>query len=345
MEKLGLIKKCINQYKIWKPSVATKNIIYFFRTREKRTSYGDLNPDKTVYIIRSLDDKSFFYTGPVHNLLANYFYVVSHILYAKQMKWIPVVDQKNYPVYNLLDYEVDNSDNPWEYYWNQPAGISLKEAYQSKNVVLSKRSWFTEYDLGYNLSSYDVKSIEMYSEVLKTIELKPYMTEKINSVAQELFGNKERILGVAFRFAGHAKDSKYPGAGHPESLDIDTYIDVIKKYKEKWNMNYIFLTSDESESVSVLRREFGDSLIVYNRNRSSGTVGFNSMGALNPMYHKSRIEDTTREYLVEMELLSKCDCLLGTITSGFRYALIKGFSNNKLFEIIDNGTLPDNRKR
>ena len=96
---MGLLKKVVNQYQKYTFDVATKNLVYHWKTRERHKSFGEKNPDKHFYAIRSLDDTSKYYIGPRHNLMANYFYVSSHLAYAQKNNLQPVVDQLNYPVY------------------------------------------------------------------------------------------------------------------------------------------------------------------------------------------------------------------------------------------------------
>ena len=104
---MGLIlicKKLKKRYKEKMPSVATKKLLYDFLTRERTKRFGNENPGKTFYIIRGYDYNSRFCIAPVHNLLANYFYVIYHLFYARKKGWIPVVDQQNYPEYNTMGY-------------------------------------------------------------------------------------------------------------------------------------------------------------------------------------------------------------------------------------------------
>ena len=108
---MKLLKQLAKQFKKYRFGTAIKNILYHFITRERQKSFGPKNSDKTIYIIRSIDDKSPFYIGPVHNLLANYFYVLSHIQYAKTKGWVPVVDELNYPVYNSMEESINGTKN------------------------------------------------------------------------------------------------------------------------------------------------------------------------------------------------------------------------------------------
>ena len=57
------------------------------------------------------------------------------------------------------------------------------------------------------------------------------------------------------------------------------------------------------------------------------------------MYLKCNLFQTSLDYLTEMTLLSSCDALIGSITSGFRYAVMKGINNIKHLEIVNCGII------
>ena len=339
-----MLQQIIKQYQTWEPLVATKNIIYHGLTREKRKNFGSLNPDKTFYVIRSIDDKSPFYIGAIHNLLANYFYVLSHLQYAQVNGWISIVDQLNYPVYNSLSRPVNGTYNPWEYFWKQPTDIPLDEVYQSKNVVLSKQSWFGQWDMGYDVQKYlDPQIVSQFHFLSNAVPLNDAMQQSINETRRSRFPSNGRILGVSFRYGGHAKSSPHHGPGHPMQPEVEDLIELSQRRMEEWDMQYLFLASDESRAVELFQQRFGSQLIVLERNRISSQCHYEKNK--NPLYIEENIFRTTQDYLTEMELLATCDGLLGSITSGLRYALVKNGCKYQNVEIIDCGLFSDNRRR
>lgn len=327
--------KIIDQYKKYTFSKATKNIIYHALTREQKKYFGTLNPEKIFYVIRSIDDKSRFYIGPKNNLLANYFYVLSHIQYAINNGWIPIIDQLNYPVYNSVDFPINGTMNAWEYYWKQPCNYTLEEVYQSKNVVLSKQNWFSEYDMGYDVEKYkNPEIIHRFYELSKIIPFNEETENIIEGKCNSLFGNKKNILGVAFRFGGHSQRHFEKAVGHPIQPEIDEMIKVVYVYLNKWNMDYIFLTSDTDEAIKEFQHVFGNKLIFLERKRFSENL---KKGEKNKIYLKNNLYQTSIDYLTEMALLSKCDCFISSINSGMRYALIRNNNKYKNVKILNYG--------
>ena len=209
---MSLLMKVINQYQKFTFENATKNIIYNWKTRERHKSFGEENPDKKFYVIRSLADTSKYYIGPRHNLMANYFYVLSHLVYAQLNEWIPVIDQLNYPVYTSQNYPVHGTNNAWEYFWQQPSVYTLDDVYQSKNIILSKQNWYWQWDMGYDVLNYTNKEIvSKYHAIAELVPLNVSMQKYCQEKKEQIFATKDRILGVSVRIAGHSVNAFYQG--------------------------------------------------------------------------------------------------------------------------------------
>lgn len=346
MEKMVInkLKKIIEQYQKYTFANATKNLIYHWQTREKRKTFGALNPDKVFYVIRSIDDKNRFYIGPQNHLLANYFYVLSHLRYAQINGWIPIIDMLNYPVYNSLPYPVNGTANAWEYFWQQPSQYTLEEVYQSKNVILSKQNWYKQYDMGYEILNYlDKSTINFYWQIAQAVQLNDITKAFINCEKEKIWrvnSEKDKILGICFRFGGHSLRHYNYGQGHPIQPDEDYIIKIAREKIKKYGINKIFIASDTNEAIEIFKNEFGDRLIFVDRIRYSEKIKNVSE---NPLYRINQILKTSKYYLLEMELLAICDFLIGSINSGFRYAVIKNNNNYKDIEILNCGFLPDKR--
>lgn len=321
-----------------------KYFCYRLENQEKRCSYGNLHPNKIFYVIRSINDSSKFYEGVKLNLLANYSYVISHIMYANKKGYIPVIDQKNYPVYNKENFIVNGTDNPWEYFWVQPFGINLEEVYKSQNVILSNRSWYQPGNPQYSIESHkNIDSINKYNRLMQLVPLNDSIKDHIDNVTDLIFGNKKRILGVSMRTNGHSKNSCFHAPGHPIQPTVDELIQVVRQKISSWDADYVFLATEQEDNIEDFRDAFGDKLIVYPRKRYQG---LKSRGEMNSsvLYKNGSKYQTSLDYLTEMELLSRCDFLIGSITSGLRYAIFKNGGKFKHLEVLDYGCFPYPKK-
>jgi len=340
-----VISEVIKQYQKFKLVPATKNICYHILNRERRKSFGSANPDKTFYIIRSVDIKSPFYIGAIPCLLANYFLVISHLKYAKDNGWVPIIDQINYPVYNSVCGEINGTRNAWEYFWQQPTDCTLEDAYKSRNVILSRRSWLTQWTIDYDAENYTNKElIGFYHELSKTIPLNKEISDHVNTAYEDLFKPEDRVLGVSFRFGGYAKESQYSAPGHPISPDIEKLIELVSEKFRQWSMSRIFLASDEESSVEKFKAAFGENLSVIPRKRTDPTKIYSNKD-VDPMYATENLHDTTLSYLTEMEILSKCTGLIGSVSGGLRYAVVRNNCAYEHAEIIDCGRFEDKNRR
>jgi hypothetical protein len=336
-------KKAITYVKTWGIKSSFQNIMYTVQNAEIKKHYGSNNPDKTIYIIRCVNDKSRYYNGPINNLLANYFYVLTHLRYANEKGYISVVDQLNYPVYNSLRNPVNGTLNAWEYFWKQPGEISLDEAYMSRNVILSKRKWFGQWDMGYDAAKYRDSSIVNAVHSL-CVPLNVTTAEHVNREYNKLLVDKGKILGVCFRYGGYSKDYFYHGDGHPIQPEISELADIVEKRLAEWNMELIFMTSDSIDSVEYFKKRFGNRLIVMPRIRCKEGVKYKTKQE-SPMYCDSQMFQTTLDYLTEMELLARCNALCGAVTSGLRYAVVQNNMQYEHCEIIERGFFEDKRKK
>ena len=342
---MNFLKKVVGQYKKYGFSTATKNIIYHWKTREKTKSFGKNNPDKSFYIIRSLDETSKYYIGVRHNLMANYFYVLSHLAYAEKNNLLPVIDQLNYPVYISQKESVNGSNNPWEYFWEQPYGNKLEEVYQSKHVTLSKQSWFGEWDMGYDVENYTNKEIvKKYHSLSELVPMNHQTRSYCDEIRKNIFSDNDRILGVSVRIAGHSENAFFQGPGHPKQPSVEEMIEIVNNRLKTWNMNKVFLATDSDYAVSKFREVFEQNLIVMPRMRSP--IGYDQKRDMDkPMYASGNIIQTTLDYIAEMELLATCTGLLGTVSSGLRYAVVRNGAQYDKIEILDFGRFEKSMKR
>lgn len=92
--------------------------IFIRELKEEVKSYGNLNPDDTIYIIRIKPPGEGFYS--------NVFHVLSKIKFAISRGFIPVVDMLNY---STIFHDKGFRGNLWERYYSQPCNLNLEDAY------------------------------------------------------------------------------------------------------------------------------------------------------------------------------------------------------------------------
>ncbi|MBQ6111258.1 MAG: hypothetical protein IJR43_08505 [Synergistaceae bacterium] len=134
--------------------------------------------------------------------------------YALKNDYIPVVDMKNYPNMYLYDNEVGYI-NSWEYYCEQPCGMSLEDALSSRKYILGRTSNLhkenPESDFRNILSAEDLLKDNNYERLLywrrlykKFLRFKPEVTKRLESMTARY--KDKRILGILVRGTDYAYD-------------------------------------------------------------------------------------------------------------------------------------------
>ena len=99
--------------------------------RMKNRLYG-LYPNRKAYIIRR-DHKAGFFS--------NFFFVLGHIIYADKKGWDIFVDMEHYPTLYNEKEGYNGKRNAWEYYFQQPCKLSLRDGYCYKHQIMSSGSY------------------------------------------------------------------------------------------------------------------------------------------------------------------------------------------------------------
>lgn len=273
----------------------------FFNPFGKRSS-------QSVYIIRRYDGAGFF---------SNFLFVLGHVIHAHKQGYIPVVDMQHYPTFYNEKTAVNGTKNAWEYYFKQPTGMSLREAYKMQRIVLSGGNMLFDEVPYYgteNAKFPDYKEVE---------NLLPYIQKYIR-FNQELLDEAERILsgwnGSVLGVHIRGTDMKYT-PGHPAPPSVERYIEAIEKTGNKFP--YIFLCTDEVSILERMRERFGERVVFTEAYRSDDETSIH--GGRNRTGRALHNYLNGREVVMDMLLLSKCN------------AIICGHSNVSYTAILLNG--------
>lgn len=270
----------------------------------KRTNYGELNADKTFYIIRPRNDC-------IEGLLSLFWNVVKNIDYAIDNNYIPVVDFQNYNT----QYTINENENVWNYYFTQPTKYSLDEIYHSKHVILSglEIQWLMKDKFRAN---YDPEYIEkVHNIVFKYIDFSDEVKIRVGKEMRNLnveFGN---TLGLYLRGTDYIK---LKPSGHPVQPNVEQAIEVVDNYLNKYNLSSIFLVTEDGEIYDAIKNKYGNRCIT--PEFDSYVYGYSGKRYLSNDQHINDLSGDARErgmqYLIKMIILSKCSYLIGGNTNG-----------------------------
>ena len=245
---------------------------------------------------------------PWAGFFSNYQYVLGHILFALEQNLIPVVDMQDYPTLYNEPKGFHHIKNAWNYYFEDPAGVSLKEAIRSKRFILCEPTYL-EHSERY-CEEYGFPSSEAVSYYAPFIEeylrFTPQVQEHLNVVYKKLEG-KAFVLGVHYR-GTDMRSGSY--SDHPVTKALEEYLCCVKQFLHCYPDAMIYLATDEEEAVSTFTQHFGDKVLMQSVFRS--TANGNAQDGIHfqendrPHHHYQM----GLEVLTDAWMLSKCHALI-----------------------------------
>lgn len=294
---------------------------------------GEALPDKNIMIIRN--------ENASHGFFAEYRMTLNYLAYADRYHFIPYVFySKNY-CYAEKE-KVNGTDNPFEYYFEQPNSLKYEEAFSGKNVIFSRSAHSDMVEiLNRRCFSYEIS--DAYIEYMAMIVAK-YMKynastkEYLDAEVKKIFGNG-KVLGVHYR----GTDFRNNYNNHPICIEIENEIEKVKELIDGKDYDRIFLATDEEEALMKFVKVFGDKVLYYKdvyRGNEKTSVAFSENQRKNHHYHLGL------EVLRDMYTLAKCDGLIAGMSQVSNIARINKKAMGKEYEylnIINQGINSNNK--
>lgn len=324
------IKKSKFIVKIYEVVVGTLKIKLRRFTVKTRFSYGNKNKDKTFFVIPVLP-RCGLYSSILLSLLP--------VRYALQRGYRPVFDYKN--TFNPLVQDEDKKglENAWEYYYEQPCGVSLDEVYQSKRVIKYHR-WVHKTPL-YNWHDMFPTSDEelqyWHRFIIENFRLQRTLQKQIEKDVERLFPPNGKILGVGvragFRAMELAKDSIING--HPKTPSCEGMIQIVEQKMQEYGCEYIFLSCDDREYRQKFEHYYGEKCIAIDRHLRHYFCNDCPVENVEDVLIEIKncsIREVQEEYIKETYLLSQCTSLYSCNGGG---AVFSYFLNGGKYEYVD----------
>lgn len=289
--------------------------LYYLKSEERHIAISNINKQHYYIIRRKTSDAGFF---------SNWIWVAAHLGYAEKKGYIPVVDQENYKTLYTENISINGSMNVWEYYFEQPDKISLKDAYESNNYILCDLAIHSD-ELPYVENTID--EFELDENKLKRINAivtrDIRLNKMLNAELEEKWGEitskcKGIIIGVHVR----GTDKIIPPEGHYKAAGIDKYINVVKELKKEYPQAAIFLCCDEKKSIEIFKGHFGDCIFFNEAYRADGDsmvgIHLEQNESVRPLHKYS----LGVEVILDAYMLARCDCLVHTHSNVTNAAII-----------------------
>lgn len=205
---------------------------------------------------------------------------------------------------------INGSNNPWEYYFEQPGGIAVEEVEKSCNVIRANGNLFVhEFEAkegsvhAYRISRHDMDVMVRLTR--KYIRMKQELVQQFEEAFQHcgLDFEHENVLGVHYRGTDFKKNYR----NHPVMITIDQSIASCRKLMQEYDFDKIFLATDDDEALVKFQNTFQEKMITYQDvHRSDG----NEFIALKEFSEKNSRYQLGYEVLRDVVTLSKCSALI-----------------------------------
>lgn len=294
-----------------------------WKWRERKVSYGNENPEETFFVIRRATCKAGLFSLVMTNM--------GLVKYALEQGYIPVIDMQ----FNLNTYLEESqigSKNAWEFYFEQPCGFTLQDIAHSKNVILSNGLVTGEYDFPTDeIIRNDEEYMRWRNFFQEHLQVKADILGEADSLRKRMFCGK-RVLGVLCRGTDYV--DQHP-KNHPVQPEIEELIRKAMEVMRTRKCEWIYLATEDEKAYREFHAAFGERLRMTDAKRCENIGNRNindiSYGRKNDRYLKGR------EYLLNILLLSECDCLVAGSAGGTYAALLMGGEYEYRF-VYDIGT-------
>ncbi len=273
---------------------------------QKKCSFGSHNPDKTFYVIRPRTDCT-------EGLMSLFMNVAKNMHFAYEHNYEPIIDFENYQT-----QYIDNSrseKNVWEYYFTQPTKYTLKEIYQSKNVILSGLNiqWYKPALYEVNFSDDILR--QLHDDIFTKIKFSNDVMRATKEEISKIGLNLTKTLALYLRGTDYIK---LKPSGHPVQPTVEQAVEVVEKYLNQYDIEKIFLITEDGEIYEKIKSKYGDKCVI----TSSDTFIKNYDGKDYISHHQS-INDLGNSpyqrglnYLIKLIILSECEYFIGGNTMG-----------------------------
>ena len=277
-----------------------------------------VNENQSIYVIRNSNPDA-----GMGSLISG---VIGQLLIAEEARSVPIVDWQFYKCLYSEETPILNSMNPWEYYFEPVARLTMSDLKSCKEVIYSDGSHPKNVPFPWaNLKNF-VNVFDKY------IKFNQETSNFIDSGIAEL-GIDSKTLGVHFRAARGMRRS----TNHPIQPTRTQIRNLIDHELEVNIFDKIFLASDVEEEIQFFKKRYGKFLLYFNSAR------FKSSNSIPPRIPGVRIN---HNYLLGLEVLREAYSLslAGGLIAGFsgvsQLAEIMRQPNRKYRTfLIDNGKL------
>ena len=318
-----IVRRVVNRI-VNRPSVVQKR--WYLKLMEQIEPYRAkeserIAREKPVLIISGITMHA---TGIFCNLLA----FLRWVYFAEIMGYTPVIDMQYVPNLYLEDDQVGKV-NSYDYFYQQPAGMTAEEAYKSRDVVIvnrldrpyhftlrqrlayKKATAVNDWVYGENRE----KHFALYKRLYNTYfpvsdEAKAFVDARWN----ELIAPGEKTLGLLCRGTDYFTKRPYKHQIQPTPEMIIEKVDVLLKEQQ---VDKIFVATEDEDILAKLRVHFGEKVVFIDCPRLTAKPGQSVAEGFNEKRVDRKMNGLY--YFASIACLSRCDHLIAGKTMATQF--------------------------
>ena len=132
------------------------------------------------------------------------------------------------------------------------------------------------------------------------------LKKKAIAIYNSIIKPEWKVLGVVFRGTDY-RNRQVPGEHRQPGIE-----DLIAKTKvlmHEWGCDHVFLATEDKGAVEIFKESLGDQLVYTQKERYDSSVAYTQTHQFDREFDRYLKGE---EYLTEIYILSKCNCLLSS---------------------------------
>lgn len=262
--------------------------------------------------------------------LSNFCFVkdmLANIIWCIERGCSPIVD-----IYPPKDSSYSESQNLWELFYRQPVGIEK----QKKTDVMKKCPIIiSSIRPGFE----DVRNSEMikfWNVMLECFVKYNEQTQAYLDAEYEELIKGKRVVGCVLRSTDY---TKLKPSGHPIQPSVDEVVNKLKEVMRSYQIDYIYLATEDSDIANVFKATFPDRVIENKRMYYNEQFNGRELNAVSQVHFERENDDYLKmlEYISSINLVSKCDCLVTGLNGGSEMAVYRNGNRYEYAYVFDKG--------
>lgn len=281
-------------------------------------SYGEMNPDKTFYLINNPLD-----TAGMADLIK---FTLYRVMMADFKGLIPVIDLSVRDDGN--QFNGGDGRNAWTMFFEQVSSYSLEEVYKSKHVVRStdQLDFFNPYIQEFAYLANEKVMLQKY------LTYNPVTKDYIESVYHDLIPEDCIVLGVIGRGTDFRSDKARWVPNPPDPMKL---LKSVEDFIKHASVDYIFLATEDARVYDCfMESALKNKIICVEQERITYSEEDKKL-FLSEIYKREKIDGYlfNLKYLSVLEILSRCDYLISGCYCG-AHRIAEALNNGRYREVI-----------